>query len=52
MIGLVLQQSDNPSNDPAQPVLLMKLNSTLVSIVKQEWMTSWTNFISDICGMA
>ena len=32
--------------------LLTKLNATLISIVKQEWTTSWQNFISDICGTA
>jgi len=32
--------------------LLTKLNSTLVSIVKQEWTVSWNNFISDICQTA
>ena len=29
--------------------LLNKLNTTLISIVKHEWRTSWTNFIPDIC---
>jgi len=31
---------------------LTKLNATLISIVKQEWTTTWQNFISDICGDA
>jgi Exportin 1-like protein len=29
--------------------LLTKLNATLISIVKQEWTTSWQNFVTDIC---
>jgi exportin-1 len=33
-------------------VLLTKLNSILVSIVKHEWMTTWTSFLSDICNTA
>jgi len=32
--------------------LLTKLNSTLVSIVKQEWTTTWKSFISEICQSA
>ena len=32
--------------------LLTKLNATLISIVKQEWTTSWTNFVPDICANA
>lgn len=31
---------------------LTKLNATLISIVKQEWNSSWTNFIPDICNSA
>jgi len=36
----------------ASPFLLNKLNVTLISIVKQEWQTNWTNFIPDICNSA
>ena len=32
--------------------MMTKLNGTLISIVKQEWTTSWSNFISDICSSA
>ena len=32
--------------------LLTKLNSTLISIVKFEWRTSWNSFIPDICSHA
>ena len=32
--------------------LLTKLNATLVSIVKQEWTTTWTSFVSEICQSA
>lgn len=32
--------------------MITKLNVTLVSIVKQEWLVSWKNFITDICQTA
>lgn len=42
-----------PEQDRAgQLFLLTKLNGTLISIVKQEWNTTWTNFIPDICTSA
>jgi len=40
---------DETTQQQGGQVLLTKLNSTLVSIVKQEWTVSWNNFISDIC---
>ena len=36
----------------SQQHLITKLNVTLVSIVKQEWLVSWKNFITDICQTA
>ena len=44
--------SGEDQNAQKNNYLLMKLNATLVSIVKQEWRTSWKNFIPDICHTA
>jgi exportin-1 len=49
---LVQNMAEDESLQGQNQHLLTKLNSTLVSIVKQEWMVSWNNFISDICGTA
>lgn len=48
IIGLVLQMAEDQSQERNQH-LLTKLNTTLVSIVKQEWTVGWDNFISEIC---
>jgi exportin-1 len=48
LVQLVLSFPDKQE----QKWLLTKLNGTLISIVKHEWRTSWTNFIPDICGSA
>ena len=52
IIGLVLQLAEDESISQQNQHLITKLNATLVSIVKQEWTTSWKNFIPDICGSA
>jgi exportin-1 len=46
----VLSFPEQQSSD--QQFLLTKLNSTLISIVKFEWRTSWNSFIPDICSHA
>ena len=43
---------DEQTQQSGGQILLTKLNTTLVSIVKQEWTVSWNNFISDICSTA
>lgn len=43
--------SENES-EKTQQHLITKLNVTLVSIVKQEWLVSWKDFITDICQNA
>jgi len=48
----VLKLSEDEANIQQNQHLLTKLNATLISIVKQEWTTSWQNFIADICGDA
>ena len=35
-----------------QAFLLTKLNATLISIVKNEWRTTWKEFIPEICTHA
>lgn len=52
IISLVLRLCEDEEVASRNQHLLMKLNSTLVSIVKQEWTTSWQNFIPDICSNA
>ena len=49
IIQLVIKLSDDEQMSQQQLHLLTKLNATLISIVKQEWTTSWKNFIPDIC---
>lgn len=46
---MVLDLSESTQEKENQ-VILTKLNSILVSIVKHEWMTTWQNFLSDICS--
>lgn len=50
VVHMVLEQAE--SQDPQEAMLLNKLNSNLVSIVKHEWMSSWQNFLSEICQTA
>ena len=38
------------SGDVTGNTYLAKLNQVLVAIVKNEWTSTWTNFIPDICG--
>ena len=45
MVNLVLNLPDQIQGVPNSGHLLTKLNSTLISIVKLEWGTSWQNFI-------
>lgn len=52
IIKLVLEQSEVEATAQEQQALMTKLNATLISIVKQEWTTSWSNFVSDICSSA
>lgn len=52
IITLVLRLSEDEALSQQNQHLLTKLNSTLVSIVKQEWTTSWQQFIPDICNSA
>ena len=52
MINLVLNLPEQIKDTPNSSHLLTKLNSTLISIVKLEWGTSWQNFIPDICNSA
>lgn len=37
---------------PNAAALLTKMNSTLISMVKLEWSSSWQNFIPEICSVA
>jgi exportin-1 len=52
MIMKVLKYSEDEAVSQQNQHLLTKLNTTLVSIVKQEWTSSWKNFIPDICSHA
>ena len=52
IISLVLKLSEEETINQQSQHLLTKLDATLISIVKQEWTTSWQNFITDICGDA
>lgn len=52
IINLVLKLSEDESIMQQSQHLLTKLNATLISIVKQEWTSSWQNFITDICSDA
>lgn len=52
IIHLVLQLSEDEATNQQSAHLITKLNGTLISIVKQEWTTSWQNFVSDICTAA
>jgi len=47
-----MQMAEDENLQGPNQHLLTKLNSTLVTIVKQEWMVNWNNFISDICSTA
>jgi exportin-1 len=51
VVQMVLDQAETQAKQEDQ-ILLGKLNTILVSIVKHEWMTTWTNFLSDICQTA
>jgi exportin-1 len=52
IISLVVRLCEEEEIAQKNQHLLMKLNATLVSIVKQEWTSSWKNFIPDICSNA
>jgi len=52
IINLVLKLSEDETIMQQSQHLLTKLNATLISIVKQEWTSSWQNFITDICSDA
>lgn len=41
-----------PEHTKEHAFYISKLNSTLISIVKYEWRTTWQNFIPDICAHA
>jgi exportin-1 len=49
IIQLVLKMTENDQAMTQNQHLITKLNSTLISIVKQEWRTTWQGFIPDIC---
>ena len=52
IISMVLELAEDPQYQGQNQHVLTKLYGALVSIVKQEWKVSWTNFISDICQSA
>lgn len=52
IVQLVVKLADDEQITQYNQHLLTKLNSTLISIVKQEWTTSWKNFVQDICQNA
>lgn len=50
IVNLVIKLSSDPANLANQQtkVLLRKLNSVLIAIVKQDWPHNWPTFISDL----
>jgi len=43
---------EDEASSSSQQNVITKLNSTLVSIVKQEWTVTWNSFISEMCNSA
>jgi len=52
IIHLVNQMVEDEASSSSQQNVITKLNSTLVSIVKQEWTVTWNSFISEMCNSA
>ena len=51
---LIVRVRSDPTNyrNPQNKVLIRKLNTTLIAIVKQDWTADWTDFVNQMCTSA